>query len=324
MEMNLKERSFLTLKDFSKQEIIYLIDFAIKLKAEKKNGVLKKKLESKNIVLLFEKSSTRTRCAFVTAAFNEGAHPEFLGKNDIQFGKKETTKDTAIVLGRMFDGIGFRGFKHKTVETLAEYAGVPVWNGLTDKFHPTQILADFMTVKENFGKLAGIKFAYVGDGRNNVANSLMVGASKIGMDFRIIAPESLFPSRELVKICENYAEENNAKITLTNDIEKGVKNCDVIYTDIWASMGEEDKISERIKLLKPYKITKKMLNLTENPEMIFLHCLPSFHNLKTEVAQKYPEICEVEDDVFESKFSKVFDEAENRVWTIQAVMVATL
>lgn len=324
MEMNLKERSFLTLKDFSKQEIIYLIDFAIKLKAEKKNGVLKKKLESKNIVLLFEKSSTRTRCAFVTAAFNEGAHPEFLGKNDIQFGKKETTKDTAIVLGRMFDGIGFRGFKHKTVETLAEYAGVPVWNGLTDKFHPTQILADFMTVKENFGKLAGIKFAYVGDGRNNVANSLMVGASKIGMDFRIIAPESLFPSRELVKICENYAEENNAKITLTNDIEKGVKNCDVIYTDIWASMGEEDKISERIKLLKPYKITKKMLNLTENPEMIFLHCLPSFHNLETEVAQKYPEICEVEDDVFESKFSKVFDEAENRVWTIQAVMVATL
>lgn len=324
MEMNLKERSFLTLKDFSKQEIIYLIDFAIKLKAEKKNGVLKKKLESKNIVLLFEKSSTRTRCAFVTAAFNEGAHPEFLGKNDIQFGKKETTKDTAIVLGRMFDGIGFRGFKHKTVETLAEYAEVPVWNGLTDKFHPTQILADFMTVKENFGKLAGIKFAYVGDGRNNVANSLMVGASKIGMDFRIIAPESLFPSRELVKICENYAEENNAKITLTNDIEKGVKNCDVIYTDIWASMGEEDKISERIKLLKPYKITKKMLNLTENPEMIFLHCLPSFHNLKTEVAQKYPEICEVEDDVFESKFSKVFDEAENRVWTIQAVMVATL
>lgn len=324
MEMNLKERSFLTLKDFSKQEIIYLIDFAIKLKAEKKNGVLKKKLESKNIVLLFEKSSTRTRCAFVTAAFNEGAHPEFLGKNDIQFGKKETTKDTAIVLGRMFDGIGFRGFKHKTVETLAEYAGVPVWNGLTDKFHPTQILADFMTVKENFGKLAGIKFAYVGDGRNNVANSLMVGASKIGMDFRIIAPESLFPSRELVKICENYAEENNAKITLTNDIEKGVKNCDVIYSDIWASMGEEDKISERIKLLKPYKITKKMLNLTENPEMIFLHCLPSFHNLETEVAQKYPEICEVEDDVFESKFSKVFDEAENRVWTIQAVMVATL
>ncbi|MBL7108409.1 MAG: ornithine carbamoyltransferase [Candidatus Cloacimonetes bacterium] len=324
MEMNLKERSFLTLKDFSKQEIIYLIDFAIKLKAEKKNGVLKKKLESKNIVLLFEKSSTRTRCAFVTAAFNEGAHPEFLGKNDIQFGKKETTKDTAIVLGRMFDGIGFRGFKHKTVETLAEYAEVPVWNGLTDKFHPTQILADFMTVKENFGKLAGIKFAYVGDGRNNVANSLMVGASKIGMDFRIIAPESLFPSRELVKICENYAEENNAKITLTNDIEKGVKNCDVIYTDIWASMGEEDKISERIKLLKPYKITKKMLNLTENPEMIFLHCLPSFHNLETEVAQKYPEICEVEDDVFESKFSKVFDEAENRVWTIQAVMVATL
>ncbi|MBS3740697.1 MAG: ornithine carbamoyltransferase [Candidatus Cloacimonetes bacterium] len=321
--IKLDRKDFLTLKDFTKQEIEDLIDYSIELKEQKSAGELKQKLKNKNIALLFEKSSTRTRCAFVTAAFNEGANPEFLGKNDIQFGKKETTKDTARVLGRMFDGIGFRGFKHETVETLAEYSGVPVWNGLTEKFHPTQILADFMTVKENFGKIAGTKFAYVGDGRNNMANSLMIGAAKVGMDFRIIAPESLFPSQELVSLCEQYATQSGASITLTENIEQGVKGADVIYTDVWASMGEEAKIPERIKLLKPYKITREMLALTGNPDVIFMHCLPSFHNLETEVSKKYSEICEVEEEVFESENSKVFDEAENRLWTIEAVMVTT-
>ena len=322
--MNLKGRSFLTLKDFSKEEIIYLIDLAIKLKSDKKNGIWEKKLEGRNIALLFEKSSTRTRCAFVTAANNEGAHSEFLGKNDIQLGKKETVADTARVLGRMFDGIEFRGFKQETVETLARYSGVPVWNGLTDLYHPTQVLADFMTIKENFGKLENIKFAYVGDGRNNVANSLMIGASKIGMDFRIIAPKLLFPQDELIKTCKDYAKESEAKISVTESIQEGVKDCDVIYTDIWASMGEEDKIPRRIALLKPYQIDMNLLKMTGNENVIFMHCLPSFHNLETEIAKKFPDICEVTDEVFESKFSKIFDEAENRVWTIQAVMVATI
>ncbi|MEA2103695.1 MAG: ornithine carbamoyltransferase [Candidatus Cloacimonadota bacterium] len=324
MTLNLKGRSFLTLKDFSGKEIEGLINLAIDLKKQKKEGILKKKMEGKNIALIFEKASTRTRCAFVTAAFNEGAHPEFLGKNDIQIGKKETVKDTARVLGRMFDGIEFRGFSHKSVETLAKYAGVPVWNGLTDEFHPTQILADFMTVKENFQKLNGIKFAYLGDGRNNMANSLMIGAAKVGIDFRIVAPKSLHPADDLVNLCNEYAKETGAKITLTDSIDEGVKNADVIYTDVWASMGEEDKIPERIKLLKPYKITRKMLDKTENNDVIFLHCLPSFHNHETLMAQKYPDICEVEEEVFESKNSKVFDEAENRLWTIQSVMVSTI
>jgi ornithine carbamoyltransferase len=324
MAVDLKARSLLTLKDFSKEEIGYLIDLAIKLKYEKKNDGLKKKLDGKNIALLFEKTSTRTRCAFVTAAYNEGAHAEFLGKNDIQFGKKETVKDTARVLGRMFDGIGFRGFKQETVESLAKYSGVPVWNGLTDLYHPTQILADFMTVQEQFGFLKGVKFAYVGDGRNNVANSLMIGASKMGMDFRIVAPKSLFPERELVKKCNEFAQESGAKILVTESIQEGVKNCKVIYTDIWASMGEEDKIPERIALLKSYQVTMDMLKMIGNEDVIFMHCLPSFHNLETEIAKKYPDICEVTDEVFESKYSKVFDETENRVWTIQAIMVATI
>lgn len=324
MTLNLKGRSFLTLKDFSGEEIEGMIDLAIDLKTQKKDGVLQKKMEGKNIALLFEKASTRTRCAFVTAAFNEGAHPEFLGKNDIQIGKKETVKDTARVLGRMFDGIEFRGFSHKSVETLAKFAGVPVWNGLTDQFHPTQILADFMTTKENFGKLSGIKFAFLGDGRNNMANSLMIGAAKVGMDFRIVAPKSLHPAEDLVELCEQYAEESGATITLTDSITEGVKNADVIYTDVWASMGEEDKIPERIKLLKPYKITREMLDKTGNEDVIFLHCLPSFHNHETNMAKKYPDICEVEEEVFESENSKVFDEAENRLWTIEAVMVSTI
>jgi len=324
MSFDFKGKSLLTLKTLSKEEIAYLILNAIELKKAKKSHNSQKKLEGKNIALLFEKTSTRTRCAFVTAAYNEGAHAEFLGKNDIQFGKKETVEDTARVLGRMFDGIGFRGFEQKTVESLAKYSGVPVWNGLTDLYHPTQILADFMTVQEQFGPLKGVKFAYVGDGRNNVANSLMIGASKMGMDFRIVAPKSLFPQKKLVEECQLFAKECGAKITITDSVDAGVKGCKVIYTDIWASMGEEDKIAERIALLKPYQVNMDMIKMAENDNVIFMHCLPSFHNLETETAKKYPEICEVTDEVFESRYSRVFDEAENRVWTIQAVMEATL
>ncbi len=324
MAYNLKGRNFLTLKDFTQKEIRFLLDLSIKLKKDKYAGIRSKNLEGKNIALIFEKPSTRTRAAFVVAAVDEGAHPEYLGKNDIQLGKKETVKDTARVLGRMFDGIEFRGFKHETVEILAKYAGVPVWNGLTDKYHPTQVLADFMTILEERGYLKGIKFAYVGDGRNNMANSLMIGAAKMGMDFRIVSPESLFPEKELVKESEEFARESGAKITITSDVEEGVKGADVIYTDVWASMGEEDKIPERIALLKPYKVTEKLIEMTENDDVIFLHCLPSFHNNETELAKKFPEICEVEEAVFEGKHSRVFDEAENRVHTIKAIMVATL
>ncbi len=324
MAFDLKGKSLLTLKNFSKEEINYLLYLAIQLKNAKKNGSLKKKLDGKNIALLFEKTSTRTRCAFVTAAYNEGAHAEFLGKNDIQFGKKESVADTARVLGRMFDGIGFRGFKQETVETLAKYSGIPVWNGLTDLYHPTQALADFMTIQEKFGFLKGVKFAFVGDGRNNVANSLMIGASKIGIDFSVVGPKSLFPQNELVAECKEYAIGSGASIMVTESIEEGVKGCKVIYTDIWASMGEEDKIQERIELLKPYQVNMDMIKMAENDNVIFMHCLPSFHNLETEIAKKYPDICEVTDEVFESRYSRVFDEAENRVWTIQAVMEATL
>ncbi len=324
MPYNLYGRHFLTLKDFTPDEIKFLLDLSIKLKKDKYAGIRHRSLEGKNIALIFEKPSTRTRAAFTVAAVDEGAHPEYLGKNDIQLGKKETIKDTARVLGRMFDGIEFRGFKHETVEELARWAGVPVWNGLTDKFHPTQVLADFMTILEHRGYIKGIKFAYIGDGRNNMANSLMIGASKMGMDFRIVSPKELFPEKELVEEARKIASENGAKITITDSINEGVKGADVLYTDVWASMGEEDKIPERIKLLKPYQVNMKMIELTENEDVIFLHCLPSFHNTETEIAKKYPDICEVTDEVFESKYSKVFDEAENRVHTIKAVMVATL
>lgn len=324
MKTNLHGKSLLTLADYTREEIEYLLNLAHGLKKAKKEGKLTQKLKGKNIALLFEKSSTRTRCAFVTAAFNEGAHAEFLGKNDIQLGKKESVEDTARVLGRMFDGIEFRGFAQETVETLARYANVPVWNGLTDLYHPTQVLADLMTIQENLGELDKVTFAYIGDGRNNVANSLMIGASKLGMDFRIVAPESLFPDKSLLEKSKKFAQESNAKITVTSSIEQGVKDCDVIYTDVWVSMGEEQKIKERIALLKPYRITTDLLRMTGKENVIFLHCLPSFHNLKTEISNKYPDICEVTDEVFESQYSLVFDEAENRVWTIEAVMVATI
>ena len=324
MPFNLKGRHFLTLRDFDQGEIEFLLDLSVRLKKEKHAGVRGKNLEGKNIALIFEKPSTRTRCAFIVACIDEGAHGEYLGKDDIQLGKKETVKDTARVLGRMFDGIQFRGFKHETVEELARYAGVPVWNGLTDKFHPTQVLADFMTVLENKDHLKGIKFAYAGDGRSNMANSLMLGAAKMGMDFRIVSAKPLYPEKALIKEAAQFAGENNGKITLTSNVSEGVKGADVIYTDVWASMGEESKIAERIRLLKPYQVNQDMIEKTGNPEVIFLHCLPGFHNTDTVLSSQYPDICETTDEVFEGKHSKVFDEAENRVHTIKAIMVATI
>ncbi|RKD33144.1 ornithine carbamoyltransferase [Thermohalobacter berrensis] len=328
MAFNLKGRSLLTLKDFTPQEIEYLIDLSQELKSLKYAGIRPKNLEGKNIALIFEKPSTRTRCAFVVAAVDEGAHPEYLGKGDIQLGKKETVADTARVLGRMFDGIEFRGFKHETVEQLAKHAGVPVWNGLTDKFHPTQVLADLLTIKEHKGYLKGIKFAYVGDGRNNMANSLMIGAAKMGMDFRIVAPKELFPEEELVKEAKEMAKERGGKITITDSVDEGITGVDAIYTDVWASMGEEEEFERRVKLLKPYQVNMDMIKKADD-EVIFMHCLPAFHNRDTvigeEIYQKYGLAeMEVTDEVFESKHSVVFDEAENRMHTIKAVMVATI
>lgn len=324
MAFNLKGRSFLTLLDYSPKEIMFLIQLASQLKIDKYAGNFNKNLEGKNIALLFEKPSTRTRCAFTVAAIDEGAHPEYLGAGDIQLGKKETVEDTARVLGRMFDGIQYRGFAHSIVEKLAEYSGVPVWNGLTDTYHPTQALADFMTVLEEFGYLEGIAVTYVGDGRNNVANSLMIASAKLGVDYRLVTPASLMPDKNLELQCRDIAKSTGAEITITDEIEPGVDNTDVIYTDVWASMGEESKIAERIALLKPYRVDMKMFEMTGNPQAIFLHCLPCFHNLDTVLAQQYPEICEATDDVFEADFSRVFDQAENRLHTIKAVMVATL
>ncbi|MDD3716232.1 MAG: ornithine carbamoyltransferase [Candidatus Marinimicrobia bacterium] len=327
--MNLKGRHFLTLLDYSPQEIHALLDLSAKVKEEKKQGIFPQRLLHKNIALLFEKNSTRTRCAFTVAAIDEGAHPEFLGRNDIQFGKKESVADTARVLGRMFDGIQFRGFKHETVEALAKYAGVPVWNGLTDSYHPTQVLADLLTVREVFGRLKGIVFAYVGDGRNNMANSLMIGAAKTGMDFRIVAPSALFPDPALIETVRAIAAETGARITLCEDIETGVKAADVIYTDVWVSMGEESRFAERIQLLLPYQVNAAMMKKTGKADSIFLHCLPAFHDLQTGVGMDIYEkfgipAMEVTDEVFESPASRVWDQAENRMHTIKAVMIATL
>ncbi len=309
--MNLKGRNFITLKDYSPEEIGYLLDLAADLKAKKKQGITGNSLKGKNIALIFEKPSTRTRCSFVVAAVDEGAHPEYLGKDDIQLGHKESVEDTARVLGRVFDGIEFRGFKHKTVEDLAKYAGVPVWNGLTDDYHPTQILADLLTMKEHFGYLKGLRFVYAGDGRNNMANSLMIGMSKMGVHFTILAPKSLWPNNELVELCQGYAGESGSTITLTEDTD-AVKDADTIYTDVWCSMGEEDKAAQRITLLKPYQVNKDLMEETGKDTTIFMHCLPAVKGN------------EVTEDVFESGASVVFDEAENRMHTIKAVMVATL
>lgn len=330
MPVNLKGKSFLTLKDFTPQEIQYLLNLSKDLKAKKRMGLKGKLLEGKNIVLLFEKASTRTRCAFEVAAFDEGAQVTFLGSNDSQIGKKESLEDTAKVLGRFYDGIEFRGFKQETVEILAKHSGVPVWNGLTDLYHPTQILADMLTIMEHIDKpLNKVKFAYVGDARNNMGNSLMIGAAKMGMDFRAVAPKELFPTEELVAEMKLVAAETGGSITLTEDIAEGVKDVDVIYTDVWVSMGEEDQFEQRIKQLLPYQVNMEMIQKTGNADVIFMHCLPAFHDLETKVGLEVYEKfgikeMEVTDEVFRSKYSVVFDEAENRMHTIKAVMVATL
>jgi len=331
MEMNLKNRNFLKLLDFSPEEIIYLIELASKLKKAKKSGLEEQMLFGKNVALIFEKASTRTRCAFEVAAFDQGAHATYLGPTGSQIGSKESIKDTARVLGRMYDGIEYRGYGQNIVEDLAKYAGVPVWNGLTDEFHPTQILADFLTMKEHAKKpLSEIKFCYLGDARNNMGNSLMVGAAKLGMDFRAAAPESCQPTNELQQICREIAAETGAKILITADLAEAVKDCDFLYTDVWVSMGEPDSVwTERIKLLLPYQVNQKAMELTGNTNVKFLHCLPAFHNRDTkmgeEIFQKFGlDGLEVTEEVFESKASIVFDQAENRLHTIKAVMVATI
>jgi len=319
------------LLDFTPQEIKFLLDLSVDLKKAKYGGFEQPRLKGKNIALIFEKASTRTRCAFEVAAFDQGALVTYLGPTGSQIGKKESMKDTARVLGRMYDGIEYRGFAQTTVEELADYSGVPVWNGLTNEFHPTQILADFQTMIEHSDKpLHQISFCYLGDARNNMGNSLLVGAAKMGMDFRAAAPKSVQPSEELVAQCREIAKETGAKITITEDVEEAVKGVDYLYTDVWVSMGEPDEVwKERIALLKPYQVNMDVVKKTGNPTVKFLHCLPAFHNRETtvgeEIYQKFGlDGMEVVEDVFESEHSVVFDQAENRLHTIKAVMVATL
>lgn len=311
IDMNLKGRSFLTLKDFTPEEILYFINLAADLKAKKKQGITGNSLKGKNIALIFEKPSTRTRCAFTIGCIDEGGHPEYLSKDDIQLGHKESVEDTARVLGRMFDGIEFRGFKQETVEKLAKYSGVPVWNGLTDLYHPTQILADFLTLKEQFGKLKGLKLVYAGDGRNNMANSLMIGSSKLGIHFTILAPKSLWPEDNLIQTCKKYAEESGSMIEISDSLD-AVDNADAIYTDVWCSMGEEELAAERVSVLRPYQVNVELLKKTKKDNTIFLHCLPAVKGN------------EVTEEVFEQHAEVIFDQAENRMHTIKAVMVATL
>ena len=309
--MNLKGRNFLTLKDFTPEEISNLLDLAAQLKEDKKKGITGDSLKGKNIALIFEKPSTRTRCAFTIGCIDEGGHPEYLGKDDIQLGYKESVEDTARVLGRMFDGIEFRGFLHENVEKLAKYSGVPVWNGLTDDYHPTQILADFLTLREQFGELKGLNFVFAGDGRNNMGNSLMIGCAKMGINFTCLAPKSLWPKEELIEQCRTYAKESGAKLTFTEDTD-AVKGADCIYTDVWCSMGEEDKAAERVALLKPFQVNDELMKKTEKDTTVVMHCLPAVKGN------------EVTEDVFEKHAEVIFDEAENRMHTIKAVMVATL
>ena len=327
--MNLKGRNFLTLKDFTPEEITYLLDLAAELKEKKKRGIPVDTLRGKNVALIFEKTSTRTRCAFEVAAHDLGMGTTYLDPSGSQIGKKESIEDTARVLGRMFEGIEYRGFGQEIVEELAKYAGVPVWNGLTNEYHPTQMLADMLTVREQFGHLEGIRLVYMGDARYNMGNSLMIACAKLGMHFVACAPEKYFPSQELVAQCEKYAEQSGGTITLTENVVAGTKDADVIYTDVWVSMGEPDEVwEERIRDLTPYKVTAKVM-ANARPEAIFLHCLPSFHDLKTKIGKEMHERfqisdMEVTDEVFESAQSNVFDEAENRMHTIKAVMAATL
>ncbi len=328
MKSELKKRNFLTLLDFTKEEIEFLLDLSAKLKKEKYSGTEAERLKNKNIALIFEKTSTRTRCSFEVAAYDQGAHVTYIGNTGSQMGKKESLKDTARVLGRLYDIIEFRGFHQSDIEIIGKYAGVPVINGLTNEYHPTQVLSDFMTMKEHSDKpLSKIKFAYIGDARNNVANSLLIGAAKIGMNFAAIAPESMQPAANLVQTANKIASETGAELTVTDDIAN-VKGCDFLYTDIWVSMGEPEYIWEkRIKDFKPYQINSNVMNLAENPNVKFMHCLPAYHNRETEIGEKiYKKFgldgIEVTEEVFESDASIVFDEAENRLHTIKAVMVA--
>lgn len=331
MKNDLKNRSFLKLLDFTTEEISYLLELSAELKKAKKDGTEQQKLKAKNIALIFEKTSTRTRCAFEVACFDQGANVTYLGPTGSQIGHKESMKDTARVLGRMYDGIEYRGFGQPIVEELAEHSGVPVWNGLTDEFHPTQVLADLLTMQEHSEKpLNEIAFCYLGDARNNMGSSLMIGAAKMGLDFRAAAPAGLQPDENLVIQAKEIAAETGAKISITDDIHQAVNGCDFLYTDVWVSLGEPpEKWAERIDLLKPYQINKNVMEMTGNPDVKFLHCLPAFHNRETAVGediyQKFGlDGIEVTEDVFESPASIVFDEAENRIHTAKAVMVATL
>ena len=327
--MNLKGRSFLKLMDYTPEEILYLVDLAAELKEKKKKGILHNSLIGKNIALIFEKTSTRTRCSFEVAAYDLGMHVTYLDPSGSQIGKKESIPDTARVLGRMFDGIEYRGFGQDIVEELAKYAGVPVWNGLTNEFHPTQMLADMLTIKEHFGRLKGIRLVYMGDARYNMGNSLMVTCAKLGMDFVACTSKKYFPDEKLIAYCEDVAKETGATLTFTEDVKAGTKDADVIYTDVWVSMGEPDEIwAERLEDLMPYQVNSTVMQ-NAKPEAIFMHCLPAFHDLKTKIGREvyekfgYSEL-EVTDEVFESAQSVVFDEAENRMHTIKAVMLATL
>ena len=325
----LKGKSFLKLLDFTTEELQYLLDLAKKLKIDKKNGTEKKTMIGKNIALIFEKTSTRTRCAFEVGAYDQGANVTYIGPSASQIGDKESMEDTAKVLGRFYDGIEYRGYGQELVETLAEHSGVPVWNGLTTEFHPTQVLADFLTILEKKGTLKGIKFAYLGDGKNNMASSLMIGAAKFGMDFTIVAPKEYFPDKELAETALKLAEENGGRISFTDDRIGGVKDADVIYTDVWVSMGESyDVWEERIDRLSYYQVNRELIKHAKD-DYLFMHCLPAFHDLNTKVAKEIEKKygikeMEVTDEVFRSKNSVVFDEAENRMHTIKAVMVATL
>ncbi len=327
--MNLKGRNFLTLKDFTPEEITYMLDLAADLKDKKKKGIPVDDYRGKNIALIFEKTSTRTRCAFEVAAHDLGMGCTYLDPTGSQIGKKESIADTARVLGRMFEGIEYRGFGQEIVEELAEYAGVPVWNGLTNEYHPTQMLADMLTIREHFGDLKGRKLVYMGDARYNMGNSLMIVCAKLGLHFVACTTKEYFPNEELVRTCEGYAKESGATITLTEDVAEGTRDADVIYTDVWVSMGEPDEVWEkRIKDLSPYKVTREVMK-NAGEKAIFLHCLPAFHDLKTKIGKQMGDKynlteMEVTDEVFESEQSKVFDEAENRMHTIKAVMVATL
>ncbi len=327
--MDLKGRSFLTLKDFSPAEINYLLDLSSELKKKKKQGIPMDIHRGKNVALIFEKTSTRTRCSFEVAAHDLGMGTTYLDPSGSQIGKKESIADTARVLGRMYEGIEYRGYGQEIVEELARYAGVPVWNGLTNEYHPTQMLADLLTIREHFGTLKGIKLVYMGDARYNMGNSLMVACSKMGLDFTACAPKAYFPNENLVKQCEEYASASGSTITLTEQAAEGIRGAHVVYTDVWVSMGEPDSVwEERIRKLTPYKVTREVMEHADS-KAIFLHCLPAFHDLKTKIGREMGERfgiseMEVTEEVFESDQSKVFDEAENRMHTIKAVMAATL